>query len=493
MQTVTLFLLKSLLISGLMLAYYFLALRNRKLHTYNRFYLLATVAASLVIPFLHFDWYSIKEVTSKPAIKLLEVMNTGVDEQTTLQQMESAITIATIASVLYGVISMLLLALTTSKIAWIYRIKKTHRVDKQHGYNVIHTNVSKAPFSFMNDLFWKEDIDPESETGKRILQHELTHINQRHTLDKLFMQLALVSCWINPFYWLIQKELALVHEFLADEKAIKDNDTASFAMMLLESHYKSALPVIVNPFYSSTKRRIIMLNQTNKIRFTKLRRAMLLPLLLIPVFLFSFTIHKKEISRSKGNITLILDAAHGGEDIGATAKSGVTEKDLNLLICRKIAQLANEYNVAVVQTRTEDATMKLEQRVAKANELSNGVFVSIHVNKSYQGNTDRTGVRVLPNVAINGVEIFVSNKNARYGECKMLASAIAAGFAPAGATPKLSEKGIWVLKDNRHPAVAIECGNMDNAADMEQLRDEKKLEAMCRNILGGVVAYNNAQ
>ncbi|MCF8448652.1 MAG: N-acetylmuramoyl-L-alanine amidase [Taibaiella sp.] len=46
-----------------------------------------------------------------------------------------------------------------------------------------------------------------------------------------------------------------------------------------------------------------------------------------------------------------------------------------------------------------------------------------------------------------------------------------------------------MLKDSLHPATAIECGIMDSQADMSRLRDNKQQEAMCRNILSGVGAY----
>jgi N-acetylmuramoyl-L-alanine amidase len=494
MQAMSIIIIKSILTAALMLAYYFLALRNRRLHSYNRFYLLATVAASLVVPFLHFDWYSIKEVTSESAIKVIQVMSTGMDEEMTLQQMESAYATSTLLTIGYSLVSLALLAITVSKIVWIFRLKRTNKVETMKDYNLVHTNSSRAPFSFMNNLFWKEGTDADSETGRRILQHELTHIRQRHTMDKMFMQLVLVTCWINPFYWLIQKELALVHEFLADEKAIEDNDTASFAMMLLESHYKSALPVIVNPFYSSTKRRIMMLQQTSKTRFAKLRRAMVLPLLAIPVLLFSFTTNKREIStsKSKTNITLILDAAHGGIDMGAKGPNGINEKDMNLMICDRIEQLAPDYNVRIVRTRTSDEQLDLYQRAAIANREEQGVFVSIHVNKNVREQTDQNGVKMLSNKAVNGIEVIVTGKNKKYGACKILASAVVGTLGSTGARLTLTEKGILVLRESNHPAIAIECGNMDNDTDMNRLRDKDQLDAMCRGILSGIVAYGNA-
>lgn len=42
--------------------------------------------------------------------------------------------------------------------------------------------------------------------------------------------------WVNPFYWLLQKELSTVHEFIADDVAIGDGDTEAFASMLLYAH-----------------------------------------------------------------------------------------------------------------------------------------------------------------------------------------------------------------------------------------------------------------
>lgn len=475
-------LFKSTLVSGILLGYYLLVLRNRKLHSFNRMYLICTVLVSLLVPFLHFDLYTISEASSATAVRLLEVLSGGGVEEAVPMQVASAFTIADAVYMLYALVSLILLVLTVGNIVWLYRIKAKSKVVRMNGYNLIATNLSKAPFSFFNNLFWKEDIDPDSVAGKLVLQHELTHIQQRHTLDKLMMQAVIIIGWINPIYWLIQKELSLVHEFLADEKAIKDNDTASFAMMLLESHYKSALPVIVNPFYSSTKRRIMMINQTNKMRYTILRKLIALPMLALLVVLLSCTVRKEtKVSRTANKMLLILDAGHGGRDAGGTGAGGLIEKELALNICNKLSEIADEYNVEVIRTRTGDDYPTLAERTDIANKEKDGVFVSIHIGKTIPGT---------PPVA--GFELVVSGKNVMLKESTLLASAVSQQLESAGKKTRLVDRGLLVLKGNQHPAILIECGNIDIAADMAAVTDKAQMEAMCRNILSGVVAYQNA-
>jgi hypothetical protein len=55
-----------------------------------------------------------------------------------------------------------------------------------HGFTFIETDLRQAPFSFFNNLFWRKTIELNSVDGEKILRHELVHIRQGHTCDKLF-------------------------------------------------------------------------------------------------------------------------------------------------------------------------------------------------------------------------------------------------------------------------------------------------------------------
>lgn len=481
LQSAIAFLFKSFVCSAVMLVYYWLFLRNRKMHGYNRAYLLVTVVLSLVIPLLHFEW-SIKSQQVPAAFKLLQVLPGNGVEEKIYGHSSWLMYKDLIAFGMYGFVGLCILILLISKIVWIYRLKNKSEITTMQGFDFVHTQNNRAPFSFLNNIFWRDDIDMQSHSGKLILQHEITHVRQRHTLDKLFLQLVVVVCWLNPCYWIIQKELSLIHEFMADENAIPDNDTEAFAHMLLQMHYGNQFPDIVHPFFnSSTKRRLFMLNQFKRKGFSSWRKLMILPLIAAVIMLFSFNVNNAGVVRAKKTIVLALDAGHGGEDNGSSGPNGVKEKDLTLKITKRLAQMAEAYNVKVVATRPDDESVALDDRVMMVNNQSADVMISIHINE--QAACDK-----LPSV---GFDIMLGKGNGKYAASRVLGSAIAAQLQTIHVNSRLLDKSLHVLRNVNIPAVLIECGYVDNAADVARINNDAQLDKLCNTILTGVVAYQN--
>ena len=211
-----------------------------------------------------------------------------------------------------------------------------------------------------------------------------------------------------------------------------------------------------------------------------LRKALMLPILAVPLALFSFRVSYAPAVPlpAKGAITLVLDAAHGGKDMGAVSPDGYTEKELTLRICRKIASLAPSYHVGIVMTREGDTYPTLNDRVVMANAQKDAVFLSVHVNKATAGQPPQ-----------EGCEIIISEKSVQAAESRKLASAVSSMLTTDGIGTQLRQQGLHVLKANNHPAIAIECGTVESTTDMQRLKDDARLEAMCRNILAGIVAY----
>ena len=198
-------------------------------------------------------------------------------------------------------------------------MKKKYPVSSMEEFDFINTDLQQAPFSFLKNIFWRNDISIEERTRRLILQHELAHIKEKHTLDKLFMQIIVAILWINPLYRLYQKELYLIHEFIADDKSVTDNDTTAFAEMLLHAHYGKFNFDPAQPFfYSPIKRRLLMLTTSKEPRFSYVRRMMALPLIACTVLLFAFRLQKENVSENiitlkpGTTFTLVLDAGHGG-------------------------------------------------------------------------------------------------------------------------------------------------------------------------------------
>ncbi|OYU54255.1 MAG: hypothetical protein CFE25_16645 [Chitinophagaceae bacterium BSSC1] len=296
-QDFLLYMLKISLLSGLFLGYYWIALRNKRFHYYNRFYLLAALVFSLLIPLLRFDWITTEQPVFMGSGASIDLIATASSKSPT-----SSINISAISLIFIQVVSLLLILTICFKIFKIYQIKKHSQITKLDGFDLMHTDEDSAPFSFLDNLFWKRSISIDDEGGKQIFKHELTHIRQKHTWDRLFTQLFCSIFWINPFYWLIQKELETIHEFIADEAAVANHDVESFAKMLLQAHYGNHFFETKHSFfYSSIKRRLTMLTTTTNTRFSYVRRVMLLPLLLIGISIFSVRVQAKEKIEKKMN------------------------------------------------------------------------------------------------------------------------------------------------------------------------------------------------
>ena len=94
---------------------------------------------------------------------------------------------------------------------------------------------------------------------------------------------------------------------------------------------------------------------------------------------------------------VVIDAGHGGNDVGTHGPSGYYEKDLTLDVAQRLgALIAERMGSEVVYTRSDDSYVGLEERTRIANERQADLFLSIHANSS-------------PYRAAAGVETYVLN------------------------------------------------------------------------------------
>lgn len=79
---------------------------------------------------------------------------------------------------------------------------------------------------------------------------------------------------------------------------------------------------------------------------------------------------------------IVLDAGHGGKDVGAIGVNGAYEKDVTLSIARKVRDLLKVAMPAtqVVMTRDDDVFVELYRRTQIANDAKGKLFISIHCN-----------------------------------------------------------------------------------------------------------------
>lgn len=88
-----------------------------------------------------------------------------------------------------------------------------------------------------------------------------------------------------------------------------------------------------------------------------------------------------DVNKVGRQIVIAIDAGHGGEDPGARGANGSREKDVTLMIAKKLKeQIDNEPNMRGVLTRDSDYFIPLHGRVVKARNLQADLFVSIHAD-----------------------------------------------------------------------------------------------------------------
>lgn len=287
------YLLKSMILSGIFFGYYTLFLKNTIYHAYNRFYLLASMALSLAIPFFKLSMFSVTEEQAAGAKQLLIYLTQLPAPSVQEEHIDWEI-------IVIAVISSLFVSYLVYSVLRIFRLKAMNSKTQMGEFTFIETDLDEAPFSFFSNLFWKKSISIEDECGRKILQHELSHIREKHSWDRLFSQFICSVFWMNPFNWIIQKELQNIHEFIADRDAVGTGEVDAFAKMLLKTYYGNHF---LNPshsfYYSSIKRRIIMLTTSNIPTYSYLRKVAVLPMLAFILALFSIQLSAQEAKENK--------------------------------------------------------------------------------------------------------------------------------------------------------------------------------------------------
>ena len=285
------YLSKMVLCSGVLFGYYWLFLRNRRFHHYNRFYLLATLALSFLLPFISI---ALPNTGNSP---LSQVIYQTVSAVSPLQQSGQTIiatpaqepvswfTIVHVSWLVYTVGILVLLVFFIRALWYIRHLTRCYPHERLNNLKFYQTQEPGTPFSFFHSVFWNDQLSLDSPEGQQIFRHELFHVQQKHSADVILTELVSIAGWFNPFFHLIKKELKAIHEFLADQYASSDSDRYAYAelLVLLVQRMINSKPIhLTHPFFQNhIKRRIAMIIQRNQQRYNYCSRLMVLPVSLL--------------------------------------------------------------------------------------------------------------------------------------------------------------------------------------------------------------------
>ncbi|MEQ9443615.1 MAG: M56 family metallopeptidase [Cyclobacteriaceae bacterium] len=282
MSSLILYLLEANGLLAILYALYWLLLRKETFFSFNRFFLLAIMASSLLIPLLSFDLFpSAHSVISKPMGELRDMrisyydafeawshkaaypspITEHTDDPLGKEKADTQPWLLSLTLMLYCIGLVAVIFRLIGSYRWIQRLKSSSQQEVIQGIRVVKVPHPIAPFSFLNLVFVHEDTMP-NEDFDQILAHEKTHIREGHSLDLLFVQLAAAGLWFNPVVWQLIKSLKTTHEYIADKNTINQGySLVTYQTLLLRQLISTNSYGLIHNFnLSFIKKRITMMN-----------------------------------------------------------------------------------------------------------------------------------------------------------------------------------------------------------------------------------------
>ncbi|MGI9952958.1 N-acetylmuramoyl-L-alanine amidase [Moorellaceae bacterium AZ2] len=190
------------------------------------------------------------------------------------------------------------------------------------------------------------------------------------------------------------------------------------------------------------------------------------------------------------NAVIVLDPGHGTDpgrrDPGAIGPGGTLEKDINLAIALKLADLLRAEGAKVYLTRNGEYTpYGLSERAFYANDLGADVFLSIHCNASLNPEVGGTSTYVY---APPGTELGQQREERlRLGRSIQEALAAALGLRNIG----VLEANFSVLRNTKMPSALVEVAFISNPEEEKLLKDPAFQARAAAGILEGLRRYLN--
>ncbi|WP_400192575.1 TonB family protein [Hymenobacter sp. B81] len=268
-------LLQSTLGLGACWLLYHLALRREPTFQFNRGLLLLAPLLTAALPLLPLNWlFPVAPAGWVPA-QLTAAWLPELQVSTAQAETTPTLPVLLLVYLLGAIVSLLWQA---ARLGQLWR--QTRRLPRQPGPGyILRLTGGRLPVSsFGRHIFWDETLPLTATEAAQMLRHELVHVRQGHTADRLWLNLWQALLWFNPFVHLHARALALTHEYLADAAA---HDAAPQAYSALLARQAVAglgirLPLAHTFSTSQTLTRIAMLHHPKPAR--RWKQWLLLPL-----------------------------------------------------------------------------------------------------------------------------------------------------------------------------------------------------------------------
>ena len=273
----------------LFLAVYDFFLSKETFFSKNRWYLLGTPIISFLLPFIKIPTFQ-QAVVQEYRILLPEIV---LSPQKVIEKSEMYQSI-NYFDVFFWIGIAIFTIIFIVKLIKIIRLILSNYTDKRENYTLIFLPNQTKAFSFFNYIFIGKEIAKHQQ--QKIIEHELVHSKQKHSLDLLFFEFLKIVMWFNPMLYFYQRRITVVHEYIADDVVSKSEEKESYINSLLSEVFMVENILFVNQFYKESfiKKRIIMITKGKSKKISQLKYLVLIPVLASMLFYTSCTSSENE-------------------------------------------------------------------------------------------------------------------------------------------------------------------------------------------------------
>jgi len=238
------------------------------------------------------------------------------------------------------------------------------------------------------------------------------------------------------------------------------------------------------------------------------------PVKAAPVAALAAKASDQPVPARTGKFRIVLDAGHGGWDLGTVGRQGLLEKDLVLDVTQRLGRLLQaRLGSEVMYTRTGDSYLSLDQRADFANQTQADLFVSVHANYSssaalrgvetyYTNLFSAPGSREVDKhddgtfAAPTLVSLSAGGLHEKIEESRRLASSVQRSLYAtlAASSPDIRNRGIKdsafaVLTGTTMPAILTEISFVSSPADEHNLQSPTYRQQIAEALYKGIARY----
>ncbi|HJY13956.1 MAG TPA: M56 family metallopeptidase, partial [Flavobacterium sp.] len=361
MEALFIFIAKS---SGLLVLFYFayfFLLRKETFFNSNRWFLLAGLITSVVLPFVVYTKIVWVDPTPMPAV--IDYAAGYIPHTNTIPEETFEINWNYVALAIYGIGFLALILKFALDFYSLNSVLKGKEVQQEADFKFIDIDENIAPFSYFDYIVYNSSMFTASEL-ESIIEHEKVHSDQNHTVDVIISRIFCVLFWFNPIIWFYKKAILQNLEFIADNEAAKKiADKKAYQYTLLKITTHETCVAITNHFYQSLiKKRIVMLNKNQSKKTNYWKYCTIIPALALFVFLFQIEIIAQERKESQE-----VSQKATSDDVYQIEKT-TTDQELKV-ITKKIKQ-NHDFDVVIsnVKRNTDKELTAIRMNIKKGSQ-----------------------------------------------------------------------------------------------------------------------------